>query len=520
MAGPASRRTSGALPRSRRDFVRTAGLGAAGWVAAGWLPTASAAGGPVGAWGVTGKLRQEAGLLIRRGQVVTAEGRFEADIRVRDGVVAEIGRRLDRERERVIEADGLLVLPGGIDPHAHLTQRPSVPERFRLADDLKSGSEAALAGGITTIGNMTVPAEDETVEDALRRDVERIGAEAIVDVMLHPVIRDPTALDEPKIRDLVAAGHTSIKVFMVLPAFDRNVRDYLRVMRMASRAGMLTMMHCEDYAIIAEATTELVSLGKSSLRYYAESRPVLAEVVATRRAVGYSEATGAPIYVVHLSSAVALEVCREAQSRRLPVFVETRPLYLHLTSERYEGPDGPLYVAQPPLRESDDAEALWEGLREGAVHTLGTDHVGWSRVQKLDPALGVEDLRPGVPNLQAMLPMLYSEGVVGGRISLERFVAITSANPARLFGFFPRKGTIAVGSDADLVLWDATEGRTIQAGDMYSRAGYSLYEGTEVVGWPRLSVRRGQVAFEEGRIVAEPGSGRLLQRGRSQAPLR
>jgi len=491
---------------SRRDFIYSAGIGVA----------ALAASGTRASYATAGTGQRSNGLLIRNGSVITVEGRLEADIRVREGSIAELGPKLETAGEQVIDAGDLLVLPGGIDPHAHLTQAEGGPAEYRFADDLTSGSQAALAGGITSIGNMTVPGREQTVQDALARDEEFIDQKAIGDIFLHPVLLDPSELDEAAIRALGEAGHTSVKIFMVIPSFDRNLREYVRVMRQAGAAGLLCVVHCEDPAIIAEATDALVAAGKSSLLHYADSRPVLSETIATRRAIAYCETTGAPIYVVHLSAAEPLTVCREAQSRGLPVYVETRPLYLHLTRERYLQPDGALYVGQPPLRLADDVEALWRGIEDGTIHVVGSDTVGWSREQKLDLSLSVENLRPGVPNLQEMLPVLHSEGVVKGRISLERFVALTSTNAAKLFGLYPRKGTIAVGSDADLALWDPGATRTIDRAGLLSKAGFSLFEGWEVTGWPVMTIRRGEVVFERGRITANPGSGQLLRRGPTQ----
>ena len=380
---------------SRRDFVRAAGLSVAA-LAAG--PSASDAATRSFAL-ITTRSRavQQPGLLIRGGTIVTAESNFRADVRIRSAEIVEIANRLAPDGERVIDADGLLVLPGGIDPHAHLTQDESTPPQYRLADDLLSGSQAALAGGVTTIGNMSFPAQGQTLFEAIERDERFVEQKAIADIMLHPVLRDPTQLSAEGIADLVQAGHTSIKIFMVSAAFDQNVGEYVGVMRKAGAAGMLNVIHCEDATIIAEATRALVSSGNESLRYYADSRPLAAEIIATRRAIAYSEATGAPVYFVHVSANQPLQICREAQAAGTPVYVETRPVYLHLTAESYSGPSGPLYVAQPPLRTTNDILALWEGLADGAVHTLGTDHVGWSLEQKMDPSLTIEDLRPGVP---------------------------------------------------------------------------------------------------------------------------
>jgi dihydropyrimidinase len=212
-----------------------------------------------------------------------------------------------------------------------------------------------------------------------------------------------------------------------------------------------------------------------------------------------------------------MEVCQEAQARGLPVYVETRPLYLHLTSERFLEPDGAKYVGQPPLREPEDVDALWAAVGNGSLHTICTDHAPWELKYKLDPALHVGNLRPGMENLQTMLPMLHHFGVLPGRISLERMVAATSTNVAKLFGLYPRKGTVAVGSDADFVIWDLSETRTIKDEDVFSRAGHSIYSGWEITGWPLTTIRRGQVVYEDRKITARPGSGRLIPRGTMQA---
>jgi dihydropyrimidinase len=501
---------------SRRDFLRTAGAGAAGVVVPGLArPLAGLGAGPAKVVlpdGV-GEARRPGGLLVRGGTLVTAGGRAEADLRVRGERVVAIAEGLEPEEgERVLDATGLLVLPGGIDPHVHLTQPEPSDPRFRLADDLATGSEAALAGGITTVGNMTFPGSEETLEGAVARDVAAVAERAIADVILHPVARDPAEAREA-LPALLEAGHTSLKVFMTLPAFVERTEEYLELIAEAGASGMLCLIHCEDRAILEWTEDRMVAEGRRSLRHFAESRPVEAEVAATQRAVAFCETTGAPFYIVHLSSARALEICRTARTRGLPIHVETRPLYLHLTRERYAGPDGPLYVGQPPLRTAADVEALWAGLAHGLIQTVGTDHVGWSREQKLDPSLDITDLRPGVNNLEVMLPMLYSEGVAKDRISLERFVELTSTNAAKLFGLYPRKGTIAVGADADLALWDPAATRTIRADELRSRSGYSVYEGWAVTGWPTLTVRRGDVVYADGQVVAGPGGGRPLPRG-------
>jgi dihydropyrimidinase len=337
--------------------------------------------------------------------------------------------------------------------------------------------------------------------------------QTIADLFLHPVLDQVTPQVLDQIPRLLDAGCNSIKLFTVTSNFDSQAHGYVEAIRRAGENGLITLIHCEDYALIADATARLVAAGKSSLRYYAESRPVISEVVATQRAVAFAEATGAPVYIVHLSSARALEVCAEAQSRHLPVYVETRPLYLHLTRERFEDRDGAKYVGQPPLREQQDVDALWAGIHQGVVHAVCTDHAPWSLSAKLDPAHTISNLRPGVANLQTMLPMLYSEGVRPGRITLGRFVGVTSTNVAKLFGLYPRKGTIAVGSDADLLIFDPHLTRTIEGSMLKSRSDYSAFEGWEVTGWPVVTLRRGEIVFRDGEIIGRPGSGSIVPRG-------
>ncbi len=451
---------------------------------------------------------QPAEVIIRDAVIVTAAGRSEGDIRVRDGAIAEIGPNLAGSAgAQEIDASGLLVFPGGVDPHVHIGRE----------DDYTSGSAAALAGGVTTISNFAFPQSGESLAEALARLSELVRAQTIADVMLHAGINRPND-QQSEVTSLPELGQTSVKVFMNRPPFDQNTRSYLATLDAAGEAGVLTMIHCEDDAILARAAERLMQEGRGSLRYFPDSRPVLGEVIATRRAVAMAEATGAPIYIVHLSSEGALRVAEEAQARGLPVYVETRPIYLHLTRERFEGEDRGLYVGQPPLREKSDQDALWKGIAAGTIHVVGTDHVAYTKEQKLDPSQTVADHRAGMSNLQVIRPMLYSEGVRTGRITEEQFVAVTATNPAKLFGLYPRKGTIAVGSDADLVLWDPDETRTIRDEDMLSATGYSVYAGREVTGWPRMTIRRGEIVYEDGRIKAEPGSGELLRRERWQAP--
>lgn len=455
-------------------------------------------------------------VVIRNGEIVTAAGAIgQADIGIVDGIIVQIGGEIEGDSE--IDASGKLILPGGIDAHVHLSSPPSSQNvEPRWVDDFHSGSAAALAGGITTLGNMTFADTDELPLASIERDAAIARQQTMTDLFFHPVLMQATPEVIDDIPALFESGCNSIKMFTVFPNFDAQIPGYMAAAQRAHEYGMITLIHCEDHMLIQVATEKLLAAGKTSMRYYPESRPVNSEVIATQRAVTFAEATGAPVYIVHLSSQRALEVCAGAQARGLPVYVETRPLYLHLTRERFEEADGAKYVGQPPLREQSDVDALWEGIRQGTIHTVCTDHAPWSLEAKLDPAHDLTNLRPGVANLQTMLPMLYSEGVRKGRISLSKFVEVTSTNAAKLFGLFPRKGTIAVGSDADLVIFDPELEQTVERAMLKSNAGHSVFEGWQVTGWPILTMRRGEVAFRDGEMISQPGSGEIISRGKTQ----
>lgn len=456
-------------------------------------------------------------IVIRGGEIVTSAGALGvADVGIQGGKIVEIGAGLDGAR--VLDASGKLVIPGGVDPHVHLSSPPRPDDgQPRWVDDFTTGSAAALSGGITTVGNMTFPAAGESPQQSLARDMALARQQTIVDIFFHPVLAELTPEYLGEIDGLLATGCNSIKIFLVAETFDTQNADYVEAIRRAGANGLISLLHCEDHSLIEDATARLLTQGKGSLRYYAESRPIVSEVVATQRAVAIAEQTGSPVYIVHLSSERALDVCVEAQTRGVPVYVETRPLYLHLTSERFGADDGAKYVGQPPLREHADVEALWAGLRQGVIHTLGTDHAPWSLAAKLDAAHSLTNLRPGVADLQTMLPMLYSEGVRTGRITLARFIELISTNAAKLFGLFPRKGTIAVGSDADLVIFDPNRTRTIEPSMLKSASDYSPYEGWDITGWPDVVLRRGEIVYRDDEVVGQPGSGEIVARGATQA---
>lgn len=454
-------------------------------------------------------------LAIRGGKVVTASSIEEADIAILGGKIAQIGGDFSATDE--IDAGGKLVLPGGIDMHVHLTPA-TLPDGGELgwADDFESGTRAAAAGGITTVGNITFPRPGEGLLDLVERIEDEAGRGALVDFVLHPVLLDPSVEVLSELPELTRRGHTSLKIFMVLGNFEGRSSEYLNAMRKAGELGMLSVVHCEDGCIIGHLTERLVASARTGVEHYSQSRPVFSEEVAVTRVVGFSEAAEAPVYVVHLSSAAALEACRRARSRGVPIYVETRPLYLYLTGERLLEQDGAKYVGQPPLRDKADVDALWNGLWSGDIQTFCTDHAPWTLEEKLDPGHTIETFPPGVADLDTLLPMLFSEGVGTGRISLHRFVEATSTNAARLFGLFPRKGTIAVGSDADITIWDPDKTRAVDSQTTQTNSDFSPYEGWSVAGWPWITIGRGEILYRNGEVVALPGRGELVPRGKTQ----
>jgi dihydropyrimidinase len=465
--------------------------------------------------------------VIRGGHVVGPglDGIF--DIGISNGRIAQVSAAGDRTAasdqtalsgETEIDATGRYVLPGGIDAHVHLTPPGTEPGSWRWVDDFEVGTRAAAAGGITCVGNMSFPRKGEQMADGLERDVADANANAIVDHFQHPVLLDPDDDGIAQIEALAAAGHPSVKIFLSFRRFDRNVDGYLSAMSAAAAAGSVVLVHCEDPAIMNCCGRELAEGGHDEPKHYPKSRPVEAERIATERAVGYCATSGAATYVVHLSSKAALEACRTGRARDLPLYVETRPIYLHLNEDRFADADGAKYAGAPPLRTDDDRDALWAGINDGSVSTVCTDHAPWTLEQKLDPELTASTLRHGMAELETMLPVLWSEGVHTGRISIARFVEVTSTQAAKLFGLYPQKGTIAPGSDADLIIWDPNAVRTVDGATMHSNAGYSPYDGWQVTGWPEVTMSRGEIVARGTDVSGTPGRGKQADRSRFTRP--
>ena len=453
-------------------------------------------------------------LVIRGGMVVTAGGTSRADIGVHDGTIVALGLDLP-DADATIDASGAYVFPGGVDCHVHLNTVAGAMTMARpRADDFLYGSRGAAAGGVTTFCDFAPQQEGGSLRAALELSRAAAAPLACIDYSFHVTVTDPTPEAAGEVAELVQSGFPSFKFFTMRPAFQSRGGDYLRFLKAVADAGGLALFHCEDAAIIDFCQQSLLAAGQTSLAYYPASRPRPVEISATARAMQMAETTGVPMYVVHLSCEAALNETRAARGRGLSVYVETRPIYLYLTEERFAQPDqeAAKYVGIPPLRDRHDLDVLWDGLRSGDIHTVQTDHVGYGMAEKYKEDDTFLTVPPGMANLESLLPMLYSEGVGKGRITLERFVELIATNPAKLFGLYPRKGTVAVGADADLCIFDPGKQVTIHAPNMHSASDFDVYEGFAVTGWPVVTLSRGEVIVREGEVMAAPGRGQIVPR--------
>jgi dihydropyrimidinase len=453
-------------------------------------------------------------LVVRSGTVVLEGERVQADVGVDAGRIAAIDRDLP-PADVELDADGAYVLPGGVDPHTHLNSRwPPFDEERRPIDDFLNGTKAAVAGGITTVGDFVYRLDGMTLTesiDEIRRDAE---TKSLIDFALHVVIE---VADDDLVRavpNMVRAGHQSLKFYTNEPDFVAHRSLYLDLLHALGEAGGLAMFHCEDHAIGEFCSRQLLAAGRRSVALYPESRPAEVEFSATELSLRMAAVAGVDAYLVHLSLASALDEAVAARRLGQIVHVETRPLYLYLTDDAFRQTDreAAKYVGTPPLRSQHDVDRLWAGLVSGDVDVVATDHVGFKMADKYRDGDTFDDVPRGVANLETSIPMLHSEGVVPGRLTLERMVELTSTTPARIFGLYPRKGAIRIGADADLCIFDPTASLTLPPSPRYSASDFEVYAGRTVTGWPRYTVSRGEVVFDRGKVVGEPGRGRLILR--------
>ena len=455
-------------------------------------------------------------LVVRDAMLVTAGDLQCCDIGIRAGRVAALGDRLPNGA-REIDAAGRYVLPGGVDGHCHLDQ--PMPEPMRMADDFESGTRSAACGGTTTVIPFAAQAKGQSLAAAVEDYHRRAGGKACIDYAFHLIVSDPSpAVLAEELPRLIREGYTSFKVYMTYDDLKLSDAQILDVLEVARREGGLVMVHAENSDVIAWLTERLTAAGDIAPRFHAASRPMAVEREATHRAITLSELLDVPILIVHVSGGEAVEQIRWAHARGLNIYAETCPQYLFLTADALglEDYHGAKCVCSPPPRDHANQQRIWDGLANGVFQVFSSDHAPFRYEDPHGKKPGGKEVAfpyipNGIPGLETRLPLLFSEGVLKGRIDLHQFVALTAANPARMYGLYPRKGTIAVGSDADMVIWDDKRQVTITNGALHHNVDYTPYEGMTITGWPDMTISRGETVWADGEFRGRRGHGEFLR---------
>jgi dihydropyrimidinase len=452
--------------------------------------------------------------IIRNGTVVTATDTYAADVAISNGKISAIGADLPTTNATtIIDATNKLVMPGGIDVHTHLDMPFG---GTTSADDFETGTRAAAFGGTTTLIDFAIQYKGQPLRQAFDTWMSKAASKAVCDYAFHCIVTDISGGQLGEMNDLVHEGVTSFKLFMAYPGvFMLDDGSIFKALRQTSQNGGMICMHAENGSAIDVIVQQALAEGKKAPKYHALTRPTTAEAEAVGRAVALAEMAGAPIYIVHLSCNEALEKVREARDRGLPVYAETCPQYLYLSLENMDAPgfEGAKYVFTPPLREKWNQEKLWNGLKRDHLQVVSTDHCPFCFKEQKE--LGKDDFTKipnGGPGVEHRMSLIYSGGVAGGRFSANRFVELVSTTPAKLFGLYPRKGTIAIGSDADLVVFDPKRKHTISAKTHHMRVDYSMFEGIQVTGMPDVVLSKGRVVVEGDKFLGRAGAGEFLKR--------
>ncbi len=455
-------------------------------------------------------------LLIKGGTIATSTETYVGDIYINNGVIEKIAPSLEMNVDKVIDAKGMYVVPGGIDVHTHFNLDVGIAV---TADDFYTGSVAAAFGGTTTVvDHMGFGPKGCNLHHQLNKYLDDAGQNSVIDFGLHGVIQhvDDEIINE--MESMVEDGICSFKGYMTYD-YKLSKGDMERVMSRLKELNSITTAHCEDHEMIDSLKKKYASEGRLEPIYHAKSRPAECEARSIKDLIEISDkAGGAPFYVVHLSTGDGLDLIREAQSKGKPIYAETCPQYLFLNEDRYleEDNNGLKYVMSPPLRERKHSEMLWKGIKDGTIQVVGTDHCSFNLTLK--KKLGDKDFRScpnGGPGVETRIPLMFSEGVMKERISINKFVDITSTNPAKLFGMYPQKGSLEIGSDADITIINPNLKRVINQKDLHENLDYTPYEGMEVTGWPVVTISNGMVLVEGNNFNGERGQGRFIKRSKS-----
>jgi dihydropyrimidinase len=452
-------------------------------------------------------------VLVKGGTVVTASDEYRADVLIDGETIAQIGTSIDVPADTVIDAKGRYVIPGGIDVHTHM----DLPFGGAVAsDDFETGTIAAAHGGTTTIVDFAVQDFGQPARKAWETWMAKAEGKAAIDYGFHMILREFNDALAAEMKDLVAEGVSSFKLFMAYPGvFMLDDGSIFRAMQRSGEVGATICMHAENGGVIDVLVKQALARGETAPKYHALTRPARAEAEAVHRAIAMAEIANVPVYIVHLSAAGALDMVTEARDRGVPVYAETCPQYLFLDQTDYEAPveKASGYVMTPPLRDRDLQDQLWRGLKGNDLQLVATDHCPFCLKDK---ALGAGDFTKipnGAPGVETRLQLLFDGGVRQGRISLQRWVEICSTAPAKIFGLAGKKGTIAPGADADIVVWDPDKKVTLSHRTLHMRCDYNPYEGRQVVGQAETVLSRGRVVVDKGAFKGKAGQGRFLRRG-------
>ncbi len=460
----------------------------------------------------------ELDLVIRNAVAVTASDIQRCDIGVAGERIVMLGAQLPRAA-REIDAAGRYVLPGGVDAHCHLDQ--PMPPPMKMADDFESGTRSAACGGTTTVIPFAAQTKGQSLAAAVEDYHRRAESKACIDFAFHMIVSDPTpTVLRDELPRLIGDGYTSFKIYMTYEDLKLADREILDVLEVARSEGAMVMVHAENADCIAWLSQRLVESGRTAPKYHAASRPAAVEREATHRAITFAELLDVPIVIVHVSGADAIEQIRWAQGRGLSIYAETCPQYLFLTADHLDvdGFHGAKCVCSPPPRDAANQQKVWDGLANGTFHLVSSDHAPFRYADPQGKQLGGEEpafpyIPNGIPGLETRLPLLFSNGVNTGCIDLQQFVALTSTNPARMYGLYPRKGTIAIGADADLVIWDDKREVTIRNAELHHNVDYTPYEGMRLTAWPAVTLSRGEVVWDESGYRGRAGHGQFIKCG-------
>ncbi|BFH74015.1 dihydropyrimidinase [Sulfurisphaera javensis] len=452
-------------------------------------------------------------LILKNVKLFSVAGPFEGDVAIKDGKITKISGDIQDQADKVVNLSGKYVIPGLIDGHTHM-EFPFMSEV--TADDFYYGTKASIAGGVTTIVDFITPPKGSSLGEAYEMWRKKADPKVISDYSLHSIIREisPKILED--IPDMIAKGVVSFKLFMAYKnEFMLNDSELYQLIKKISDYGGVIGIHAENGEIINELIQEFIREGKVESVYHYYSRPDILEIEATNRIASIASLVGKHVkmYIVHTSTGEAVDIITSYRKEGFKFFNETAPHYLMLNTEYLKRPDGYRFVMSPPLRSDEQRTKLWMRLASGDIYTVGSDHCVYSDAQKKrykDDVPPFHEIPNGVPGTETILPLLFYFGVKRGIISMERFIEVTSYNPARLFGLYPRKGSIMPGADADFAVIDPNRRVKLSADVLHSNINYSIYDDVEVEGWNIMTIRRGEIVYEEGQVIAKKGSGTYI----------